>query len=452
MNNGKQYLLGLLTIILTLNYTERVALGMAAQNVKVDLSLSDTQLGLLSGIAFALFYSVMGIPIARWADRGNRVTIIWLSTALWSATVALCGIARSFLQLLLMRVVVGVGEAGCIPPAHSLIADFFTRAERPRAVSLYMQGVAVSSVIGYFVAGWLNQFYGWRAMFVLIALPGFVLAAVARFTLREPRRGSFTVEAAASLPSPLSTKDVCASLWARATFRHVLCGFSVTCFFSSGTTQWGPVFFVRSFGLQTGELGTWFAVVVGLGSVVGTYLGGEWAARCAANNERLQLYAMAILICLSGIFAAFAYLPVLAPNYYWAFGWLALSNAAAAATNGPTFGVLQTLVPARMRAMSIALVLLFINLVGSGLGPWAVGALSDGLRPWASEESMRYAMLLMCPVCLWGTWHLWSASRVVAHDLKIDETESAARSSAAQQRADSGMISNCGSLCERSAR
>src|SRR5580704_16172504 len=167
----KKYLLGVLLVILAFNSVDGLALGLVLQDIKVDLSLTDSQLGLLSGIAFALFYSVMGIPIARWADRGNRVTIISLTAAVWSVMVALCGMAASFTQLLLIRVGVAIGEAGCIPPAHSLIADYFGRAERPKAVAIYMLAGSLTTLIGYFVAGWLSEFYGWRAMFILLGLP-----------------------------------------------------------------------------------------------------------------------------------------------------------------------------------------------------------------------------------------------------------------------------------------
>src|SRR5688572_19698438 len=153
-------MLVVLLVILASNYADRMALGLVMQDIKIELALSDVELGVLSGIAFAFFYSVMGIPIARWADRGNRVTIIALTTALWSAAVALCGLAGNFVQLLLIRIGVAVGEAGCIPPAHSLIADYFTRAERPRAVAIYMLGGSLSVVVGFFVAGWLNELYG----------------------------------------------------------------------------------------------------------------------------------------------------------------------------------------------------------------------------------------------------------------------------------------------------
>jgi MFS family permease len=164
----KNYLLMVLLVILAFNYVDRLALGLVLQNIKADLHLSDTQLGVLSGLAFAVFYSVMGIPIARWADRGNRVVIISITTALWSAAVALCGLAGSFWQFAAISVGVAVGEAGCIPPAHSLIADYFTRAERARALSVYSLGGPLSMLIGYFLAGWLTEMYGWRVMFMMI--------------------------------------------------------------------------------------------------------------------------------------------------------------------------------------------------------------------------------------------------------------------------------------------
>ena len=256
----RSYLLALLTIIFTFNFADRFALGLVLDNIKVDLGLSDSQLGFLSGIAFALFYSVMGIPIARWADRGNRVTIIALTAAVWGVLVAMCGMATNFIQLMLIRIGVGVGEAGCIPPANSLIADYFTREERPRATAIYWQGANISLIVAYFIGGWLNQFYGWRVMFVLIGLPGFVLAALAWFTLKEPRRAKLALrdtsnslagtgpqrETKSSIAQP-SMKEVFVTLWANATFRHLLYAFSVFYFFSYGILQWQPAFFVRTF-------------------------------------------------------------------------------------------------------------------------------------------------------------------------------------------------------------
>jgi MFS family permease len=415
----KNYLLTVLLVILALNYVDRLALGLVLQDVKVELHLSDTQLGFLTGIAFALFYSVMGVPIARWADRGNRVLIISITTALWSAAVTLCGMASSFLHLLLIRVGVAVGEAGCVPPAHSLIADYFTRVERPRAVAVYMQAGPISVVVGYFVAGWLNEFYGWRVTFMLLGLPGLAIAPLVWFTLREPRRLAAPflsrTETAAISSSHPSLMEVWGTLWANRTFVHLLLCFSVASFFGYGIWQWQPAFFIRSYGLQTGELGTWLAVIIGMGGLLGTYWGGQLASRHAANNECLQLKAMSIAYSSFGVISACIYL---SPNYYLAFGLLGVATVGVTATYGPLFATIQTLVPEGMRAMSIALMLLFANLIGMGLGPLAAGALSDMLQPLAGEESLRYALLILCPGYFWAGWHLWRGSQTVTRDLE----------------------------------
>jgi MFS transporter, Spinster family, sphingosine-1-phosphate transporter len=412
---SRNYLLAVLMIIMAFNQVDRLALGLLLQDIKIELDLSDTQLGFLTGIAFALFYSVMGLPIARWADRGNRVLIISIATLLWSVMVALCGAARSFPQLALIRVGVAVGEAGCMPPAHSLIADYFTRDERPRAVAIYMLGVPLSVVIGYFAAGWLNEFYGWRATLVILGLPGVVLAALAWFTLREPRteRPPNTIA-----PEQPGAKEVCATLWANVTFRHLLLFFSIVSLFGYGLQQWMPAFFVRTHGLNSGELGTWLAVIYGAAGLLGTYWGGAWASGSAARNERLQLGVGSLVYCGFGIISIFVYL---SPDYRVALVLLGIGALGGAATIGALFATIQTIVPERMRAVSIAIVYLFANLIGMGLGPLLAGALSDLLRPSLGEESLRYALLALCPGYVWGAWHLRQASKAVTRDLELSQ-------------------------------
>jgi predicted MFS family arabinose efflux permease len=403
-------LLVILMVILAFNFVDRLALGIVLEDIKTDLSLTDTQLGLLTGIAFAAFYAVMGIPIARWADRGNRVMIIALTTAFWSVGVALCGAATSFAWLLLIRAGVAVGEAGCQPAALSLIADYFARKDRSRAVGIYMLGIPLSLLVGYPLAGWLNQFYGWRATFLMLGLPGLALAALAYLALKEPRQ---------STPALLSREprlqEVWQVLWRNVTYRHMLFCWSVTFFFNYGVLQWQPTFFIRSYGLTTGEVGSWFAGAYGVCGLLGTYLGGVLASRHAANNEALQLRAVAILYCSLGVIFACVYL---APNHYWAFALTGLAMMAITATNGPFLAVLQTLVPPRMRAMAVAILFFFANLIGMGLGPFAAGALSDALRPWFGEESLRYALIVLCPGFLWSMWHAWRASKTVVGDLE----------------------------------
>jgi len=409
----KHYLLIVLLVIQTSNYADGVSLGLLLQSIKNDLKLADTQLGFLTGIAFALFYSVMGIPIARWADRGNRVNILALSAALWSVMVALCGVAANFMQLLVIRIGVAVGEAGCTPPAHSLIPDYFSRSERPRAVAIYMLAGPLSTIVGYCLAGWLNEFYGWRVTFMVLGLPGLGLATLAWRTLREPRSATARADAELHL-SKSSVGEVCRTLWGSATFRYLLLSFCVMFFFSTGMSQWQPAFLIRSFGLKTGEIGTWSAVIYGAGGILGTYTGGALAVRYAASNESRQLKGMALALSVFGCASAGIYL---APNKYFSFAAMSVSAVGGAAIGGPLFATIQTLVPERMRAMAIALIYLFANLIGTGLGPLVVGGMSDTFRPVLAEESLRYALLILCPGYLVGTWFLWRASRSVGRDL-----------------------------------
>jgi MFS family permease len=421
----KGYMLAVLLVILACNYLDRSVLALSLQNIKADLALSDTQLGFLSGIAFALFYSMVGLPIARWADRGNRVTIISVTTLMWSVMVALCGAAATFRQLLFIRIGVAVGESGCIPPALSLIASEFERAERPRAVATYMLGGPISIVIGYFLAGWLNQFYGWRATFALMGIPGVGLAVLAWLTLREPRRDRRNEPAGPRALRPLLRSEppllvssklraIWPTLWRNRTFCHLLLCAAVLGFFTQGIWLWLPAYFIRTFGMASGELGTWLAISVGVPGVVGTILGGELASRMGAGREDVQLKAVAVAFACFGLLLTGVYLT---SNRYLAFVLWALGNFAGSTASGPLFAAVQTAVPHHMRAIAIAIIYLFVNLIGTGLGPLAAGALSDLLRSWVGSESLQYALLLLCPGYLWGAWHAWRASVSVLRDL-----------------------------------
>jgi MFS family permease len=424
----RTYMLSVLMIIFAFNATDRLALGLTLQSIKNAFQLTDTQLGLLTGIAFALFYSLMGVPISRWADRGDRIVIIALTTALWSIAVILCGFAASFVQLLLIRVFVAIGEAGCVPTAASVIADHYSREERPRAMALYFQGGALSLGSGYFLGGWLNQLYGWRVTFVLLGVPGVIIAVVAWCTLREPRKNrasgdtdgghalSDTPKDASPLTTPPSLKEVCTTLWRNRTFRCLLSFYSVGSLFSTGLAQWLPAFFMRSYGMGTGELGTWIAVICCSSSMAGAFIGGEWAVRRAAGNETLQLRMMALAFFVVGVASV---LMELSPNHFWALGWMMLWNLAGATTPGPMFAVVQTLVPDRMRATAVALLYLAANLIGMGLGPLTVGVVSDALRPWFGTESLRYTLLALSPGYVLSCWCLFQGSRSVGEDLQI---------------------------------
>lgn len=424
MKDRKAYLLVLLTAIYAFNWIDRVALGIVQQNIKISLQLTDTELGLLTGIAFALFYAVMGVPIARWSDKGDRVSIVGITTALWSVLVALSGAAGNFLQLLLIRIGIAVGEAGCVPPAHSLIAEFFTRTERPRAVSLYVQGPQIAMIVGYLAAGWLDELVGWRGTFVIIGLPGLVLAGLAATTLREPRRG----QARAVQATPSSQIDTCSvlkTLWSSKAYRHLLICYSVWYFFGYGLLQWEPTFFIRSHGMSSGAVGTWFSLVYGVLGGAGVYIGGELATRYAEHNERRQLRGCGIALAVFAILTGGC---LLASSRYVALSLLGLAALGGNVCQGPIVATIQTLVAPRMRAMSIALLLFFANLIGMGLGPLASGVLSDALRPSLGTESLRYALVILCPGYFWAAWHAWRAGKTVEAEIEKVRTAEAKES------------------------
>lgn len=432
----KGYMLALLTAILAFNYVDRLALGLVLQDIKASYHLHDWQLGMLSGIAFAVFYSLMGIPIARWADRGNRRTIISLCTGLWTAAVALSGFAASFPQLLLARVGVAVGEAGCMPPGHSLIADTFDRSERPRAVGVYMLGSTLSVLIGYLLAGWLNARFGWHVMFRLLALPGLLLALLAWLTLREPRTQARVAASDSKPQAPQTTysvRQVIAALWGNATFRSLWISFSIMGFFSHGIVEWQPTYLVRTFHVATDELGVWLTLIYGVGGTVGTYVGGVLASRYAARNETFQLRATAAVYAFNALLMMGFFL---CRDMRVAIAINTVGVVVASLVSGPLFGTIQTVVPERMRAMSITLLYLLGNLIGMGLGPLATGALSDALAPWAGAESLRWALIMLCPIAIVGCWFVLRAARTVAGDIeRITSADAAAAEAAAAEAA-----------------
>lgn len=403
----------ILTVILGFNFVDGQALGLVLQNIKEAFHVSDTALGLLTGIAFTFFYATFGIPIGRWADRGNRVTIIALALGLRSVLVILSGAARTFTEFLVIRIGIAVGEAGCLPPAFSLISDYFPRAERARALSIYyVGGQGLACVVGFFGGGWLSKAVGWRLMFVILGAPGLALMIIAWLMLREPRlaRGN---ERDAPERKVLPIMAACRSLYRNKTFCHITAMLCVLTLFGGGAGNWQPTFFMRSFGLSAMEVGTWFALL-SLGASFSGYYGGYLASRYAPENEPLQLRWMGALCIGYGAVVAVAYL---SPTAYASLILTTVASVGIGAYGGPLMAISQTAVTEDMRAVSISFVFLLSNLVGSGLGPLAVGILSDAWRPMLGGESLRYALLATTPGFLWCAWHLWRAAEYVQNDI-----------------------------------
>jgi len=429
----KHYSLVLLTVVAAFSYLDRGLLAMAMEPIKQEFQLSDSQLGFMSGFAFALFYAVAGIPIARWADRGNRNHVVSLTTMLWSIMVTISGLAGNFAQLLLMRVGVAVGESGCIPPAQSLISDYFPRAERPRAMAVYWMASPLSVILAYLGGGWLIEQYGWRITFIVMGIPGILLAILVKFSLREPRLKKTettyipTTTYDKALPKQPPLNVVLITLWQKTAFRHVVMAFCIAIFFVNGIGAWIPAFYMRTHGMDAGTLGTWLALTWGILALFATFFGGILATRYAPNKEGLQMKAIAILMTLCSVFYVFCFL---SSNKYFSLIFISIgSGGLMSLAMAPAYAAIQSLVEERMRAVALAFIFMLSNLIGLGLGPVAVGMISDALAPSLGKESLRYALLLFSPGLIWCAFHNWKAASTIEEEirsveLKEDSTES----------------------------
>lgn len=413
----RNYMLGLLVVVGIVTSMERFIFALALEPIKHELSLSDSQLGLMTGIAFAAFYAIAGIPIARWADKGNRVNITALAVGLLGIMVSLCGMANSFLQLLLVRAGVAVGEAGIVPPGQSLIADSFDRTQRPRAMAIYTSFFTLSMIAGYLVGGYFVESLGWRMAFLIMGVPGIIMAGVAKMTLTEPRSKQFIVKSI-EFPSMLETAK---TLYRQRSLRQLFFGFCVAFFFTTGTGQWLATFFIRSHGMSTAEVGRWLAFTFGLFSVFGVISGGYFVSRYLACKERLQMQLLAFLSIVGyGVITAGAYL---ASSQFVALICLSISAYIGGLANGPIFAAIQSLVCDRLRSVTLAIIFLFANLIGFGLAPLALGMLSDFLNPTFGQESLRYALVLFCPGSLWIAFYYWRASTTIEADIRSVELD-----------------------------
>ena len=271
------YALGLLFVVYVFNFIDRSILGILNQPIKEDLGLSDTQMGFLGGVAFAIFYTFVGIPVARLADTSVRRNVVAVSLAIWSGMTVVCGFVLNFWQLLAARIGVAVGEAGGSPPAHSMISDLFPPSRRATALAIYALGIPAGGMLGSLFGGWLNEAFDWRVAFMAVGAPGLLLALLVRFTLREPVRGASEARPVADLPPP-PVADVFRHLWSRRSFRFMVLGAAFHSFVGYGVGYWIPAFLMRSHGMGTGQIGTWL-FWLGFAGLLGTFLGGYLADR-----------------------------------------------------------------------------------------------------------------------------------------------------------------------------
>jgi predicted MFS family arabinose efflux permease len=407
-----RYALGLLVVLYVINYVDRQVLAVLLEPIKRDLGVSDTAMGLLTGLAFALFYTTAGVPIARLADRGTRRDVIALGVAMWSVMTAFCGLARSFAQLAAARVGVGIGEAALSPAAHSLISDYFPPERRATALSIYNIGGNVGVMLGFIAGGWIGEVLGWRAAFLVVGLPGLAAALLTRLTLREPPRGLSDAIADEAAAPPL--RESISVLYSNATFRHLSLACAFYAFAAYGFTVWGATFLIRVHGMSLAETGLWMGLIQGIGGGLGTYLGGYLSDRFGKRDARVLVWIPA----LGGVLAVPGLVLFLfAPNQVGALAGYAPAMAFSLFFVGPSYSVAQGLARLRMRAQAAALLMLNMNLIGLGIAPLVVGALNDALATHYGDTAIRYSLLVTGLTSFWAVTHSLLAARTIRGDL-----------------------------------
>ncbi|MGE0385126.1 MAG: spinster family MFS transporter [Gammaproteobacteria bacterium] len=409
----RAYVLGILLVAYILNFIDRSIFGVLLPQIKAELALHDWQLGVLGGMAFALFYATVGLPIARWADRGHRVNIITLAIIVWSAMTALCGAAASFVQLFLFRAGVGVGEAGATPPSHSIIGDIYPPERRASAMGIYAIGVFAGGALGLFIGGWLAQLYGWRVAFLAVGLPGVLVALLVKLTVREPPRG-LSEGRVADAGAHATVWETMRLVWSRPTFRNIAFGKGLISIIIYSNQIWVPSFLSRSHGLELSQIGTALGAVTLAAGMAGVVIGGFLSDWLGKRDPRWWMWLTAVANMLTLPFAIAAYL---VSDLWLALACLFVPTVTIGFNTAPGFSITQRLVGLRMRAMVSAILLFIISLIGSGIGPFLVGLASDALTHTYGVESLRYALVAAQGFVVWSCWHYYLAGRTVAADL-----------------------------------
>lgn len=415
---ARRYAMVILAVVYMFNFIDRQILAILLPAIRDEFQVSDAVLGFLVGPTFAIFYVTLGIPIARYADRANRRNLLAAAVAIWSGMTALSGMAMNIWQLMLARVGVGVGEAGCSPPAHSMIADYYPPEQRTTAMGFYTLGISSGIMVAYIAGGWFAESYGWRNTLFIVGIPGLILALIVRLTVVEPTRGAS--ERRQDSGSQPTMMDVVRFLATRHSFMHMGIAAGLSSFVGYSVVNFMPSFLVRSFDMGLANLGVWLGLIMGLAGGAG-YFGGGFLADLIGNQKRsrsLNFLALATVPALLSYAVVF-----LAPSAYLALSMLFLPTILSNFYLPTVLAQSQSLVSLRMRALTSALVLLIINLIGLACGPLLTGVLSDALNPAFGADSMRYSLLIVCAIMLpWSAWHFWRAGKTIDGDLtRADE-------------------------------
>ena len=418
----RNYILVVLFLGSIINFVDRTILSILLEPIKLELQLTDTQLGLLGGLAFAIFYATLGIPVAALADRWSRVKVLSISMIIWSAMTALCGMANSFAALLLARIGVGVGEAGASPPSHSLISDYFPAEKRATALAIYSLGIPVGSMIGNFVGGWGAEEFGWRITFMIVGLPGIAVAFLILGTLREPPRGMTDRIVTKQDTPPPPMLETLRFLWSKPSFRHLALAAGLHAFVSYGYGVWNAPFLIRIHELSLSEVGGWLGLVAGVG-VIGTFSGGYLGDKLAKwrDDSRWYLFVSGISTL---VMVPFQFVIFLHSELWAVFSAMFVASVMGGMFLGPSFAISHALVAPRMRAVASATLLFVINIIGMGLGPYVVGFLSDLLAPAFGINSLRYALCIALTANIWSSAHYFMGARTLRNDLEVAHTGS----------------------------
>ena len=406
-------MLAVLTVGYSLNIADRFSISTLIEPIREELHLSDSGIAFLTGVALAVFYVTVGIPIADLADRVSRRNILAIAIAVLSGMTALCGLAHSYWQLLLARFGVGIGEAGGTPPSTSMLADKFPPARRPMAHTIFALGACLGAWLGSQVAGEVAERSGWRAAFLVLGVPGLAVALLVALTVREPRRGQLDHS---PLAAPGTLADTVWFITRQRSAVQLLLGGSVATFWSWGLMWWTPTFLQRSHHMTVGQAGQLLGLMHLIAGTAGTLLAALLMARRAAADPR---YVTRLL----GWVTALTTIPSIA--LYWvqsrevATVLLWVFVPAVYFYIGPILGLLQNVIPAGMRATACALLLFIANVANLVLAPQLIGWLSDWFAAafGAGSESLRWALLLLAPTGFWAAWHLWTSGATIREDV-----------------------------------
>lgn len=405
------YVLGVLFVVIMLNFLDRQIISILAEPIKQDMDLSDKQIGLMTGLSFALFYTTLAIPVAALADRWNRSRIIAIAVAIWSLMTVLCGMAQNFLQLFLARVGVGIGESASGPASHSLIAAYFPPDKRSGAMGVYGAAVPLGAFIAMAGGGWIVEAFDWRVAFLLAGLPGVVIGLVVWLTVKEPR-GSVTLrEAFKPQPGEMTFREALKELSAQPTYWHLVMAGVLIQFVAYGTAAFYGSLYVRVFDIGYAELGLKLGIMVAIAGMSGAWLGGRVGNRFGGEQSgtALLIVGSAFLFAIPSTFAA-----VNVDNVNLSIALLGVTTFASTFYYGPNFATLQMLATERTRAMAVAIYLLFSGLLGLGLGPVFVGVVSDAISggdPALEADGIRGGIAALSLFGLWTAFHFWRAQR-----------------------------------------